>query len=305
MRPMRRWNAAVAMVALAIAVPRPALAEDAVTAKTLFERGLGDMTAGRYEAGCPAIAESYRLDPRPGTLFTLAECEAKRGRTATAVELYEDYLSQYARLPADRQEQQGHRKQIAEEQRTALAPQVALLTLLLAPDAPAETRVKRDGRDVAPAAIGLALPVDPGAHTLTVTEPDRPPLDVRVSIGVRQKSLLTLPRPPPPPRFSPRRIGAIAAGSVGLVGLVVGAVAGGLTLAKKSVINVHCGFASDPYGCDATGLAATSAAQPLSIASTVGFVVGAVGLGVGLSLYFTDPAPFGKKQGTFGNGSAF
>jgi hypothetical protein len=305
MPPMRRWNAAVAMVALSLAVPEIARAEDPAAAKALFERGLGDMTAGLYEVGCPAIAESYRLDPRPGTLFTLAECEAKRGRTATAVELYESYLSQYARLPPERQAQQGHRAQIAEEQRAALAPQVALLTLLLAPDAPAETRVKRDGRDVAPAAIGLALPVDPGPHTLTVTEPDRPPLDVRVSIGVRQKSLLTLPRPPPPPRFSPRRIGAIAAGGVGFVGLLVGAVTGGMTLAKKSVIKAHCGFPGDPYGCDTTGLAATSSAQPLSIASTVGFVVAAVGLGVGLSLYFTEPARAGTKQGGFGNWSAF
>ena len=279
---------ALCALSLAVALPRAARAGDHVAAKALFDRGLADMSAGRFESGCPAIAESYRLDPRPGTLFTLAECEAKRGRTATAVELYDDYLSQYARLPRDKQEQQGHRKQIAEDQRATLAPQVARLTVLLAPDAPPGTTLTRDGADVAPAAIGIGLPVDPGEHVLTVREPDRPPLDVRVTIGAGQKKLLTLPRPPPPPLFTPRRIGALGAAGAGVVGLVVGAVTGGLTLAKKGVIDAHCDFKGDPYGCDATGLAATSAAKPLSVASTVGLVVGALGVGTALTLFFTE-----------------
>ena len=29
------------------------------------------MKAGRYDDACPALAESHRLDPRPGGLFTL------------------------------------------------------------------------------------------------------------------------------------------------------------------------------------------------------------------------------------------
>jgi hypothetical protein len=297
-------GASVAMTALSLAVlrPRVAHAEDQASAKALFDRGLADMSAGRLEAGCPAIAESYRLDPRPGTLFTLAECEAKRGRTATAVELYDDYLSQYARLPPDKQKQQGHRRQIAQEQRSSLAPQVALLTILLAPDAPPGTTLTRDGRDVAPAAIGLALPVDPGEHVLTVRELDRSSLDVPVRIGAGEKKLLTLPRPPPPPLFTPRRTGALGAGVAGVVGLLVGAVAGGLTLAKKGVIDAHCDFPGDPYGCDATGLGATSAAKSLSVASTVGFVVGALGVGASLVLFFTEPAGSGGRGLGLGGG---
>jgi hypothetical protein len=284
---MRPLIAAVVLCSLSFV--RAAQAEDAAAAKALFDRGLADMTAARYESGCPALAESYKLDPRPGTLFTLAECEAKRGRTATAVELYDDYLSQFARLSADKQKQQGHRKEIAQEQRTALAPQVALLTILLAPDAVPGTTVTRNGRDVAPAAIGLALPVDPGEQLLTVTEPGRPPFDVRVTVGPRQKKLLTLPRPPPAPFFTPRVIGAVVAGGVGAVGLLVGVVTGGLTLAKKSTINAHCNFPGDPYGCDPTGLAATTSAKTLSVASTVGFVIGGVGLATGAVVFFTDP----------------
>src|SRR5580658_10162383 len=102
-----------------------------------FSYGLAEMLAGRYATGCPAIEASYKLDPRPGTLFTLAECENKRGRVATAVARYVDYLSAYARLTSEQQQKQGKREQTAQSQKAALEPQVPRLTLSLPPGAPA------------------------------------------------------------------------------------------------------------------------------------------------------------------------
>ena len=77
---------------LVISAPATAAAQDLAAAEALFSKGLADMEAGRYDAACPAIGESYRLDPRGGTLFTLAECEAKAGKIATAVARYDDAL---------------------------------------------------------------------------------------------------------------------------------------------------------------------------------------------------------------------
>ena len=69
------------------------------------------------------------------------------------------------------------------------------------------------------------------------------------------------------------------------------------------VIDAHCNFPGDAYGCDATGLAAASAAKPLSVASTVGLVVGAVGVGTGLALFFSDPSRGTTRgQGYWGAG---
>jgi hypothetical protein len=65
------------------------LAQDVATAEALFNRGFADMDAGRYETGCKAIAASQRLDPRAGTLFTLAVCEAQWGKIATAASHYD------------------------------------------------------------------------------------------------------------------------------------------------------------------------------------------------------------------------
>src|SRR4051812_21352406 len=94
----------------------PAGAQDVATAEALFNRGVADMDARRYTTACPALAESQRLDPRPGRLFTLADCEALQGRIATAVALYGDYLALYARLTPAQQRTQLGREKIAAKQ---------------------------------------------------------------------------------------------------------------------------------------------------------------------------------------------
>jgi len=59
-----------------------AMGQDSAASEALFNKGVGDMEAGNYQSACPALAESNRLDPRAGTLFALAECEAKIGTPA-------------------------------------------------------------------------------------------------------------------------------------------------------------------------------------------------------------------------------
>src|SRR4051812_33487281 len=82
-------------------VPGVAAAQDVAAADALFKRGVTAMKAGDLETACPAIAESQRLDPHAGTLFTLAECENRRGHVATAVVHYASYLGQVGSLPPD------------------------------------------------------------------------------------------------------------------------------------------------------------------------------------------------------------
>src|SRR5256885_723480 len=112
-----------------LALARPASADDLAVANDLFSRGLADMEAGRYETGCPALAESQRIEPRPGTLFTLATCEDRRGRVATATALYGDYLAMVERLPEARRLQHRDRAQLARAAREKLVTDVPELTL--------------------------------------------------------------------------------------------------------------------------------------------------------------------------------
>src|ERR1700724_1365517 len=71
----RRFLAAKALVGSVLALgvsAGVARADGPDPAAALFDRGLADMQAHRYATACPELAESYRLDPHAGGLFTLA-----------------------------------------------------------------------------------------------------------------------------------------------------------------------------------------------------------------------------------------
>src|SRR5262249_30232570 len=158
---------------------------------------LSQMQAGLYELGCPAIEQSYGLDPRPGTLFTLAECEAKRGRIVTALRWYDEYLAFYPHLSTEQRDKQGDRAQIAKEQRALLTPQVPELTLRLPKGAPEGTIVRRNGVVLPREALGVATRLDPGEYTVTTRAPKEPLTVRRVVLrrGDKLDIVLDVPEP--------------------------------------------------------------------------------------------------------------
>ncbi len=79
------------LVTLCLTWPAALWAQDRAAA--LFDQGLADMLAGKYDTGCPALEESYRLEPMAGALFTLAECEAQWGKSPAALEHYEQFVA--------------------------------------------------------------------------------------------------------------------------------------------------------------------------------------------------------------------
>ncbi|AKT37297.1 tetratricopeptide repeat protein [Chondromyces crocatus] len=285
----------------------PAAAEDVASAEALFNRGKADMLAGRYEAGCAAIAESQRIDPRPGTLFTLAECESRRGRSATAAAHFSDYLEIYEKLPRAQKFRQGRRPQVAEKERDRLRAEAPELTLALPATAPRETVVKRDGEVVGSAALEVPLPVDPGEHRVSTEVAGAEAWEVAFTLAPKEKKHLRLevklPKPPEPPPEPPpvvaeeevstgRRALTFTVGGLGIAGLAVGGVMGALALGAKGTMGDHCGGAigqRDARVCDAAGLAAVDRVKMTGLVSTIGFAVGAAGVGTALVLLLTEP----------------
>jgi len=261
-------------------------------AETLFDRGLEDMLAGHYETACPALAESFRLDPAPGALFTLAECEMGSGRLATAQTHYRDYLDRVEHMTEEGQARQQQRVDVAKDKLAELEGKVPTLTLRLPMDAPADVVVKRDGELVAPAMLGQPLPVDPGEYTITVEGPDRRSTEQRVSVkeGGREDLLLLVGRQSDPPLHG-MEVGAIIAGSVGLAGLVGGTIAGAVAVGKKGTIDDECVNRQ----CTQKGLDAVDAGQAAGTASTVLLIIGAVGAGAAVTLWFLAPADAGSS----------
>lgn len=310
---------AAALLAGGLTFVRGAAAEDVAAAKALFSEGLEHMQAGNYEKGCPALRESYRLDPRIGTLFTLAECEARWGRIATAVAHYSNFLTQVAAMPQGQRIKQREREKIAREKKDELSPQVPELTLKLPADVPQGTVVKRNGVTLAAPSLGVALPVDPGEHVITTQAPGGEVTETKISIEEGQTLTVDLVVAPPPPGVevpagggagagagsgsgtdvgggapvdsgSGQRIAAFIVGGVGVAGLAVGGIMGGLALAKRGKLADQGCF--DQETCNPGGTAADDLEQGklFGWVSTVGFGVGVAGLGVATVLLLTAPS---------------
>ena len=298
----------------------PALAQDAATSGALFDKGVADMQAGHFDTACPALEESQQLDPHPGTLFTLAECQAKWGKVASAVAHYQDYLGVVSRLPPDQQARHHDREVIANAQIAKLKPTVPMLTLVLPANAPAGTTVTRNGVVLQGAALGLALPIDPGNyvlvthvpggedHSITISialgDSKRVPLDVRPPAAStpgapRLGSAAPLPVTPPaaaadtsaPPNqptesHANSKLPAYVAGGIGVAGIVVGSVTGILVFGKKSTVKSDCVGTT----CNsADGVNAANSGKSLATVSDIGFGVGIAGLAAGAILLLTQP----------------
>lgn len=293
----------VGIVLLAFSMASSALAQPSATAEALFRNGLQEMEAGRYEAACPSIAESYRLDARPGTLFTLAECEAKAGKIASAVAHYGDYVAVFSRMPEDQRQRQRGREAIARQQMDSLRPNVPQMIVTLPRDAPVGTSVRMDSIELGTPSLGMSLPVDPGEHRLTVLVPGLQPRSTKVNIGVGETLRVELevpkappvqpPRPEPPPATAlpmpterdegprepseqgeSRRVVAYVLGGLALEGLAVGTVTGILAWQKKDAVEREC---PDAY-CSADGMDAADAGTTYATVSTVSFGIGLAAL---------------------------
>jgi len=303
---MRRRFGAPVLVCTALGVvlwAQSAYAQqDQATATALFRKGLGDMMAGRYDTGCPALAESQRYDPRPGTLFTLAECENKAGRVASAVTHYKDYLRLFATMTAALQEKQKGRELISAQQAAALQPRVPKLTIDLPPNAPAGTVVKRDGVVLDASSLGSPVPVDPGDHVVSAEPPGGgPAYETRFRIEIAEQKRVVAELGPPGPSgeaaqepVAPESAGdgstlrtvGLVVGGVGLAALVVGAITGGLAMSENNTAKDNC----NGTVCNQDGLDAIDRTRPLGNASTACFVVGGVGLAAGVLMFALAPS---------------
>ncbi len=293
----------LAIVALASAAHGQIQSTDAST--TLFKKGLEDMLAGRYDTGCPALAESYRLAPLPGALFTLAECEYKWGKHAAALSHYQSFLDRVVRMNPTQRLKQKAREQVARTQVDALTAIVPKLTLQLPVGAPPTTVVVRNGLVVPPAALGVPLPVDLGLHQIEVRLPSGAVgrQTVNMIAGEDQQLMLQLPPEiggietgtgadePSEPFPWPWNVGlsrqiAYGVGGLGLIGIVVGSVTGGLAIGKKSTIDDQC---NDAQVCTPEGKEAADAGQALATASTVTLSIGIPCLAGAVVLWILEP----------------
>lgn len=139
-----------------------AQAVDPGAARVQLQQGYTLKQAGNCKDAIPYFVESIRLDRQPKALIHLADCERDTGKYVAA----EQHL--VAARDLGREQGASGFVTLAEERLAELEKHLPRLTVRLAPDAPAQAVVTRDGVVLAPLSLGVALPVDPGAHQVRV-----------------------------------------------------------------------------------------------------------------------------------------
>jgi hypothetical protein len=146
-------------------------------AEILFRDGKALLAEGKLAEACPKLVESHRIDPTAGTAINVAICHERQGKTATA---WGDFMEAESLAASAKQPE---REKLARERIAALEARLSKLQIEIAEPAP-ELVVKLDGRPLAAAIWGSAIPVDPGDHELEAAAPGRRAFRAKVVIGV-------------------------------------------------------------------------------------------------------------------------
>lgn len=180
---MRRCSLPRSVALALLLVAAPAAAQDATQqAKELFNGGAQAYEAGKYPAAIQAFTEAYRLAPRPGILFSLAQAHRKQynldhqpAQLREAVRLYREYIGKV---------ESGGRRGDAVQALAELDPLYEKLGAADAAPAPDERKpvtrlmvsaqtkeatIALDGGK--PVEAPLIAEVKPGKHTVSVAAP--------------------------------------------------------------------------------------------------------------------------------------
>jgi hypothetical protein len=281
-------------VVATLATSRAALAqEDAALAQTLFQEGRKLVAAGDVAQACPKFEESLRLDFALGTLLNLAECEALAGRSASAWARFGE-LEEKARIAA-----QSDREQFARRRRAELAADLAYAELRL-PAAVSIDRLEVDGRALGVASYATPLPIDPGAHAVTVTvgsDRYRTPFEIPkgpgrhpVNVAVDEAHRVTPAKAAPTQAEEPAEVdGRVVAGWIGVALGVIGAGAGTYLGARALMLRDEADERCTDQVCDQEGLDRFEEGRAHANGATVAFAIGApiLAAGTGLLIWAT------------------
>jgi len=317
---LTRSQSALALLAIVAAScwcsPARAQASNAALAESLFREGKRLSGEHKFTEACPKFAESYKLDPGLGTLLNLATCHESEGKLATAWAEFSEASSRAKR------EGDNDRAQLADEHVRALEPKLAHVTIALAPGAAVPGLViKFDTRELASAALGLPIAIDPGKHVLEASAPGKEPASqafdtpstpstVSVTVPVLKDSVsvpvaagvAALPAPsaanPPPVEVPP----AQSSSSGSNTGAIVSGIATGAFVAGAVVTGVLYSSKKSDFD-DANAMGDPSRFDKRDSAQTMGTInavlIGGAALSAGVFVYFLVSG--GKHESPPGN----
>lgn len=201
-----RRTAALALAALlgTTLLTAPALAQpseaDVRAARELFVDAEHDEDAARWADAYDKFVRVAAVKLTAGVRYHLALCQEKLGKLATALDGFHD---------AQKQAQADGASDVLRlvgKQLEELEPRVPRLTVHVVP--PVDDAVVRlDGTALASSLLGVAIPLDPGTHTVEASAPSPAPAKATIKMGERDVTSIDLqlgePQPPAPPSPAP------------------------------------------------------------------------------------------------------
>jgi hypothetical protein len=292
----------VATAGTAFADPTP---QDIAQARDLGQQAQTAFDAGNFAESEKLWTGAQNLYPAAPTLtLGLARTQAKLGKLVLAQESYNKIIREQSDKP--------HLSPAFKDALEAAKAEVGgvsakIASVVIRVDGPASPVVTLDGQPVSTAGLGLKRPVDPGSHVVKAEAPGYNPAETtfQVAESGSAEAKLTLEKTPEAPAVatttpaptrdskpaeidtnkSSNKTLAIAALGVGGAGILFGSVTGVLAIGKHSDLSDRC-----PDGkCPSRESDDVDSYKTMGTLSTIGFIVGGVGLAAGAVLWFTAP----------------
>jgi hypothetical protein len=159
---------------------------DVATARELFDRGVTLAQERQWDDARDAFQRSYALAPRPSTLINLAGAERQSGRLIAAIENYRLFLRD---APPD-----SPLRVEAEAAVETLSARLAHLEFAVRNLLPSDV-VMLDDTELRAASLGVAVPVDPGDHRVSVVRDGATIHETPIALGegAAERVSFTLP----------------------------------------------------------------------------------------------------------------
>lgn len=304
-RCVRRTLPLIAAIPLVL-VSTPASSADNPEAIEELKQGYSLKQVGNCRDALAHLTRSVQLYATSRALLNLSDCEKQLG-DLVAAQGHAAHGRELARQKSD-----AELVGVADEQLAEIDRRLPRLTIRLAQGAPRDCSVVRDGVAVDASTLGASVPVNPGAHIVTIAARGRAErrFDVTLDEGVRRElevepgpktglePVASAERParPAPEATSPReteekgppaRVPAYVVLGLGAAGLAVGIVTGVVANSKHDALANEC----DSGNCPPSAQGDLDAFHSMRTVSTVAYVVGVVGLVAGGVLWLTVPSP--------------
>ncbi|AKT36488.1 PEGA domain-containing protein [Chondromyces crocatus] len=297
MRLPRALLFAATFAALVPASPHPASAqlsaEQRAEAQSLTTQGRNALRQQRFADAIDPLTRAVELAPTPQLKLELAQALSGAQRLVEASKILHEIGNAPAETPQAKQTQAAARKMVSEVEARIPWIQIAVLG-----PKEGEARILIDGKETD---ASFEVPIDPGEHTVRVEAEGFKPVERQPALaegehleleltlepdGSVEKEVEPAPLPPPKPRRSTPTLAMVAFGAGGL-GVAVGSLFGILAFTETSAAKEHCAGNICPNTPDV--VSSRDAALRNGTISTVGFVVGGVGLAAGAVLLLTAP----------------